>query len=196
LNAKVLWANTGKAGDLMENKQPPHIGIIAEDDSDCKCLSILIKRITKNIITKGYGVGGGGNMFNARKMERWTKSLYAENYRNLLIVHDLDRDGRTSMLNDRNILENRLKNALVNNPILQKKIIIPIEEIEAWLLSEDYPKPETIVNPKQKLRKANKNYRTADNEKIAQKIDIAQIAKKCPSFMPLKQFVESISEAV
>ncbi|GHT87563.1 hypothetical protein FACS1894137_15030 [Spirochaetia bacterium] len=101
----------------MENKQSARIGIIAEDDSDCNCLSILIKRITPNIASRRIGAGGGGNMYNARIMERWTKSLYAENYRHLLIVHDLDRDGRTGELNDKTALENRLKIALVNNPI-------------------------------------------------------------------------------
>jgi hypothetical protein len=170
------------------------IGIIAEDDTDVKCLKILIKKIRPSIVLKGIGVGGGGNMSNMRKMEQWTRSLYAESCHFLLVVHDLDRNGATNALNDKNELMNKLKNALAKNPITQHCIIIPIEELEAWLLSDKHLNPENIVNPKQYLKKANKNYRTSDNEWLATQIDIVQISAKCPSFLPLKKFIEVISE--
>ncbi|GHU25302.1 hypothetical protein FACS1894164_14210 [Spirochaetia bacterium] len=115
------------------NDQVLHIGIIVENDTDFQCLKILIKKIepAKQFSLKRRVAGGGGNMFNILKMEQWTKSLHADNCHFLLIVHDLDRDGVTKELNDKNKLMDKLKNALEKNPINKICIVVPIEELEA-----------------------------------------------------------------
>jgi hypothetical protein len=139
------------------------------------------------------GVGGGGNMFDARKMTRFAKSLLARGCSHLVVVHDLDRNGITGELNDEKQLRAKLAIALANNPIVSTSVIIPIEELEAWLLSEQHPRPQNISNPKNMLRRLDRNYRTSDNAKIARHINIADIAKKCPSFRPLEEFIKGIA---
>jgi hypothetical protein len=109
------------------------------------------------------------------------------------VVHDLDRNKTTMELNDENQLRARLEKVLINNPITYKSIIIPIEELEAWLLSDRASNPEKIINPKNELRKLDRNYRTADNTKIAEKITIDHIARQCPSFKPLQEFLKTIA---
>lgn len=178
----------------MEHRLKPKIGILAEDTTDADCIKILVKRMSNDrVMSKGMGVGGGGNMLNTRKMTLFTKSLFAEECTHLLVVHDLDRNGLTNELNDENQLRAKLKKALVHNPITPKSIIVPIEEIEAWLLSDKEPYPQKISNPKNVLRKLNPNYRTSDNAKLAEEINIDDIAKKCPSFRPLKEFLKGIA---
>ncbi|MDR2631862.1 MAG: DUF4276 family protein [Spirochaetaceae bacterium] len=178
----------------MKHSPKPKIGIITEDKTDADCVKILVKRISNDrVVSKGMGVGGGGNMFNVKKMTRFTQSLFAAGCTHLLVVHDLDRNRTTNELNDEKQLRVRLENALIHNPITRKTIIVPIEELEAWLLSDQYPHPQTISNPKNELRKLNCNYRTSDNAKIAGKINIDDITQKCPSFIPLQEFLKSIA---
>jgi hypothetical protein len=178
----------------MERSQKPKIGIIAEDETDVDCIKTLVTRMSDDrIVLKGMRIGRGGNMFDLRKMTRFTQSLSAEGCSYLLVVHDLDRDGITNELNDEKQLRARLEKALVQNPITRKTIIVPIEEIEAWLLSDKYPHPEKIPNPKKKLEKLDRNYRTSNNAKIARSINIDDIAQKCPSFRPLREFLKGIA---
>jgi hypothetical protein len=184
---------TGKKVALMTGNNYTAIGIIAEDKSDVTCLSVLIHKICpdKTIILQGRGMGGGGNMFNATKMLRQIQAMADDGCQHLVIIHDLDRND-TGELNDENNLRNRLQQTINGCKIVDKCIVIPIEEIEAWLLSEQYDHPQQVHNPKSILRKTNKNYKTSDNPKYAQKIDISLIAKKCPSFKPLQEFIMNL----
>jgi hypothetical protein len=194
LNVRAPWGNTGKPEVWMANSSKPKIGILAEDKTDAACIEILAKRISKDrVVLKGLGVVVGGAMLNARKMTRFTQSLFAEGCTHLLVVHDLDRNTTTMELNDENQLRADLEKALEKNPITHKSIIVPIEELEAWLLSDKKPHPQKIINPKKELRKVNRNYRTSDNAKLAEKINIDHIAQKCPSFKPLQEFLTSIA---
>jgi hypothetical protein len=178
----------------MEYSPNPKLGIIGEDKTDANCIEILINRMSNGRITvKGLGAGGGGNMFDVRRMTRFTVSLSAEGCSYLVVAHDLDRNGTTNELNNEQQLRARLERALANNPIACKIIIVPIEELEAWLLSDTYPHPEKIPNPKKELKKLNRNYRPSDNARIAGEINIDNIAKKCPSFRPLQEFLKGIA---
>jgi hypothetical protein len=177
----------------MERSPKPKIGILAEDKTDVDCIKTLVNRMSDGrIVSKGMGIGRFGNMFDLRKMTRFTRSLSAEGCSYLLVVHDLDREGATNELNDERQLRAKLAAALVNNPITRKAIIVPIEEIEAWLLSDKYPHPEKIPNPKNVLKKLNRNHRPSDNAKLAEKIGIDVIVQKCPSFRPLPEFLNDI----
>jgi hypothetical protein len=168
------------------------LGIIMEDKADVACIKVLIEKITPGkYAIKGIGTKGGGKMFNAVKMTAWTRSFYAESCNLLLVIHDLDRDRITNELNDEKQLKANLETALANNPISKKCIVIPIEELEAWLLSDKYSHPQSIPNPKKELRKLNRNYLTSDNAKIAGRININDIAGKCPSFRPLQEFLKT-----
>jgi hypothetical protein len=191
---KGALVNTGAQAASMTDKVK--IGIIGEDDTDVECLKVLIKKIKPDKFdSRGRGAGGGGNMFNERKMFQLSSSLSAGGCQYLIIVHDLDRDSTTNELNDLEKLRQRLKRAAQNSPIGNKCIVIPIEELEAWLLSSDdhIQNPQSFKRPKEYLKKMNRNYRTSDNAKIAEKIDISKIWEKCPSFRPFQDFIKNIA---
>ena len=177
----------------MQYNPKTKVGILGENKTDTDCIAILISRLNDRVISKGMGAGGGGNMFNARKMTAHTRSLFAAGCTHLLVVHDLDRDKTTNERNDEVRLRARLEKALVNNPITRNAIIVPIEEIEAWLLSAKCLHPEKIPAPKEKLKKLDRNHRASDNARIAGKINIDELAQKCPSFRPLQEFLKGIA---
>jgi hypothetical protein len=193
---RAAWANTGKAADLMTKGKSsnPRIGIIAEDLTDVDCLKILIQKIAvgKTPVLKGRGTNGGGNMLRIETMKKWIRSLYDEECRYLVVVHDLDRNTVSNELNNENELRAKVEKCLADSPISKKCIVIPIQELEAWLLSDISDRPQTVVNPKEQFKKKDRNYRTSDNAKIAKRMDVSLILSRCPSFRPLQNFIVGI----
>ncbi len=190
---------------MIKNKVPT-IGIIAEDESDFCSIRILIRRIAKNdnINMKKFLGKGCGKI--KRKCNAWAHQLIKRGCSFLIIVHDLDN-------NNINTLRQLLVDALSPNPFKKHLICIPIQEFEAWLLSDPdairtamklnkNPNikglPENIESPKEYLgkviditSKGEKIYNnTKHNEKIAANLNINK-AKKCTSFIPLFQFVNT-----
>jgi hypothetical protein len=119
-------------------------------------------------------------------------------------LHDLDQSDLTT-------LQNQLQERLSGSPIRQRIILIPIREIEAWLLSDSnairtamnlrkpvphIPNPQAIVDPKRRLSEIiftlsdkNKRYINAThNRQIAAELDLANV-RRCSSFIPLEQFL-------
>jgi hypothetical protein len=180
------------------------IGIIAEDLSDVNSIKIIIERIIhKTIKVKHYVGFGCGRIY--RKCDGWAKSLYWRECRILFIIHDADTNSPQEICF-------RIQNSLKNSPINKYLICIPIQELEAWLLSDsegiklafnlsEIPKlpsePETINSPKeylgQVIKKASRGTRvyinTKHNEIIASKISIQHVKQKCPAFIPFFLFV-------
>jgi hypothetical protein len=181
------------------------IGIIAEDSSDFESSVVLIKRIAKrkNIPFK-KAVGDGCGKIR-KKAEAYAKNLFARGCDLLILIHDLDRNNLAS-------LEQDLKLKLKNSPIVNKLVCIPVEEIEAWFISdpgsiqtvfslERIPKfpgnPENVKSPKEKL--GNEIYQcsnktctylnTAHNKKLAEKVDLTILKAKCASFNKLHAFI-------
>jgi hypothetical protein len=170
------------------------IGIIGEDYTDVDCLKILINKIIADKFdVKGCNAGGCGSMFNEQEMVRLASTLSARGCQYLLVVRDLDRNSITNELNDLNDTTLKLKKAVKNSPIANKCIVIPIEELEAWLLSDRHKNPQSIIDPKRYFKKLDRNYRTSKNAKIAEKIDISLIWNRCPSFRPLQEFIKNIA---
>jgi hypothetical protein len=197
-------ANTGKRGALKMTKVKT-IGIIAEDESDFNCARILIQRIIrKNGIGFKKSIGNGCGKIRKKALD------YSEDLKNrgctlLIFLQDLDR-------NDLDLLHKELNDKLRKGGISNYFICIPIEEIEAWLLSDPqgiqealklkkapnvkHP-PETITSPKEKLEElvsicSNKEkvyLNTKHNEIIASKISIGEMSKKCPSFNKFHAFI-------
>ena len=184
------------------------IGIIAEDNSDISSVICLIKKIrgTKKILSHSFIGKGCGKL--KKKCFAWANVLHLKGCKTLIVVHDLDR----AKLNE---LTNFLNESLKDNPIKKYVISIPIEEIEAWILSDpDSIKkyfnitkrisfkgnPETIKSPKEKIQsevwiKSQKKVEylnTKHNEKIFELIDINKILTKCVQFNIFYDFVMKI----
>ena len=188
----------------MKNKTRLKIGIIAEDDSDVDSLQVLIKKITnKNIATKRFVGKGCGKL--KRKCSAWSFQLKNRGCNLLIFIHDLDRWN----LNE---LNTKLLESLLPSAIAKYIICIPIEEMEAWFLSDPralrdamnlkrIPNikglPESIKSPKEYLGQiifsasnGDKIYlNTKHNVKISEHVSIDSIKNRCPSFNPLYEFI-------
>lgn len=181
------------------------IGIIAEDDSDFHTARILIKRIVaKNNLSFKTMVGHGCGKLKS-KASVFAENLYKRGCDMLILIHDCDKNNCRKLLKD---LEDKIKSA----PFEKKMVCIPIEELEAWFLSDPeaikktftlkrLPRfnglPETIASPKEKLGeqiflcsdKLTIFLHTTHNENIAANINLTMIQQKCPSFKLLHDFV-------
>lgn len=183
------------------------MGLIAEDDSDVDCVGVLIRRLTNNarIGIKRFTGKGCGKI--RRKCYAWSEQLKERGCSLLILIHDLDNNNLGDLLTV-------LNQALTPCPIATHLICIPVQEYEAWLLSDpdairsamhlDKPPrikwpPETINHPKEYLEelidrvsRGEKVYiHTKHNSKITEMLSIDLVRSKCPSFIPFYDFVHS-----
>lgn len=182
------------------------IGIIAEDDSDVKVLEIITRKILEKrpICFKKMVGRGGANV--RRKCSRFASDLKVRGCSVLVVLHDLDRGIESDL---RFLLEQNIK-AL---DFRAKIVLIPVEELEAWLLSDPeaikrtfkmkkVPKitrqTHTIASPKEFLEKlVNKNsnsryVNTIHNSKIAEFVTLDNLMR-CPSFVEYPKVLRTIS---
>jgi hypothetical protein len=188
-------------------KKHPRVGIIAEDDSDVETVAILIHRLANNQkIGIRRTVGHGCGKIH-RKCNAWANNLKQRGCNYLVVIHDLDRKQLNTLYDD-------IKGALYPCPIKRHVICIPIQELEAWLLSDPVaiqtalnlgtlPKVvgilEYIDSPKEYLGKlidktsqGSKVYiNTQHNALIAAEVSMDSTRTKCPSFVPFYNFVQS-----
>lgn len=181
------------------------IGIIVEDTSDFESFKALIQRITnKNNIKFRKAVSNGCGKLR-RKASSYAFNLYQKGCNMIIIAHDLDR-------NDYNTLMRDLEHKLSCSPANFNFVCIPIEEIEAWFLSDtdnlkstfslsSAPKikgnPETIASPKEKLEEIIKIYsqntkiylNTKHNKILAENVSLNLLNQKCTSFKKLNDFI-------
>lgn len=180
------------------------IGIIAEDNSDFDTIKILINKIIKKNISYKKNIGNGCGKIK-RKCKDYVDDLQRRNCDLVIIFHDLDK-------NNYNTLHDSLQNKIKDCVIINKFICIPIEEIEAWFLSDTEAikktfkikknikikgNPETIASPKEFLQ--NLVYKSSNNTiifnnvkhnaKIAENVDLNILSKSCPSFNKLQSFL-------
>ncbi len=179
------------------------IGVIAEDESDVEVIRILIAKLQTKKFSIDSFVGKGCGKLKT-KAPSWSKALHTKGCDKLLLVHDLDRNNEKEL---RTQLEEILKDA----PQIRKSVIIPIEELEGWLLSDENAikkalklkknlavihHPENRSSPKEYIaqivsKASNKVIRyvnTVHNPLIAIETDILLIQKKCPSFSVMTDF--------
>jgi hypothetical protein len=181
------------------------IGLIVEDDSDFESFRILIQRIAdkKNLKFRKAISNGCGKL--RRKATSYAQNLYQRGCNMIILVHDLDR-------NDLYDLNQELLDKFSDCPAQYSFICIPIEEIEAWFLSDPdgikktfnlnkSPKikglPETIPSPKEKIGELVKTYsnnskmylNTKHNSKLSQNVSLELVLKKCNSFKRMNDFI-------
>jgi len=184
------------------NSKP--VGIIAEDISDVNTIKVLIQRICGNNVSEKHSLGHGCGRI-VGKCESWAKTLYQRGCDLLIIIHDSDN-------NPVKEIYDKISKELNNSPFSKYLICIPIQELEAWLLSDpngiksamklrDTPKiksdPQNISSPKEYLEsviritshKTKIYINTKHNEIIAKEISISEINKKCGSFRPFYKFI-------
>lgn len=182
-----------------------HIGIIAEDDSDVEVLKHLASKLTSRRFAVSKFTGKGCGPLK-RKTSGWCSALIHKGCSAIVLVHDRDR-------HDEKILRGDLEKLLMGIEIQTKVVVIPCEELEAWLLSDmsalkqamnlaTQPKviqhPETTMSPKEHIGKLvrthsknkSKQYvNTVHNLHIARAMPVLSISRRCPSFRNFERFI-------
>lgn len=173
------------------------IGVVAEDVSDVHVVNAIISKYLKaNDFSVKHFVGQGCGKIKV-KCKAWVDNLSKQGCGHVFVFHDLDRNDEREL---RAELLGKIKDCGLKNSL----IVIPTEELEAWLLSDmDAIKSvfniktelkriadvEAVKSPKEHLAKlirksSNKIYvNTVHNKKIAEKIEIEQLSR-CESFKP------------
>lgn len=182
------------------------IGIIAEDTGDVDVLKILAAKLTKRRFSTSHFVGKGCGPLK-KKIPGWCKAFSDKGVDAVVVVHDLDR-------NKEKELRELLESMLPEEGFTYVTVVIPTEELEAWLLSDEVAiktalklhtaikpisHPEKIVSPKEhlgKLIRAHSKNRlkqyvnTVDNTLIAKELAVEKL-KKCASFKDFISFVDT-----
>ncbi len=187
------------------------IGVLAEDENDCDVISALIRRILaeKQITPNQFKVrkrAGKGCSKLRRKAEPWIRELAERGCRQIVMLHDLDR-------NDEVQLRSELNSLTIPNG-MRRLVCIPAEEIEAWFFSSPrvlfdvsggrgsaqvHHSPHLISSPKEKLialsRGANRKprYSPNDNTKLAEELELDLCAQRCQAFRELREFVRGLA---
>lgn len=182
------------------------VGVIAEEKNDIEVLYELTRKlINENSFSFSHFVGHGCGKLR-RKCGAWAENLIKRGCTLLVVIHDLDKRNEFQL---RATLEGHIKGL----PFKHSVVLIPIEEIEAWLLSDPNAikavfnmrkipripnQPERISDPKKFLsnlitRNSKSHYlNTIHNRKIAAELVIRSL-KRCPSFSRYPVF---LSEAL
>jgi hypothetical protein len=179
------------------------IGVIAEEANDVEVLyELTSKLIPENTFSFKQFVGHGSGKLR-RKCGAWAETLLARGCTCLVVIHDLDRA-------DEEELRPSLETQVRGIQFARYVILIPIEEIEAWLLSDPSAlqfvfkmrkvpripsRPERISSPKEFLSTlVSKNSRaqylnTVHNRRIASALIIESL-DRCPSFAQYPTFIK------
>lgn len=178
------------------------IGVIAEDVSDVLVITEIIgKYIDRNKFSIRKFVGNGSGKLR-NKCGVWAKQLLASGCDHILVFHDLDRNNSDELMAD--ILS---KVTRVKFP--RSIIVIPKEEIEAWLLSdakaikdvfklEKMPTRisdcETVASPKEYLRDIvwrmgrTRYLNSRHNTRLAASSSVTNLLR-CRSYRPLDKYI-------
>lgn len=180
------------------------IGVLAEEQNDVDVLYALTCKLVNptNFSFRKFVGHGCGKLRN--KCTAWAKNLLQSGCKHLILLHDLDNNNEANL---RTELTSFVRSVGFDGYV----ILIPVREIEAWLLSDAealrisfnmrrIPKvptrPELVLDPKEKLEEivwkySKKRYiNTIHNPKIAAAMEIRTLSI-CRSFQSYPNFVTS-----
>jgi hypothetical protein len=180
-----------------------NIGVIAEDASDVDVVVEILKKFApeNQFQVKKFVGNGCGKLRN--KCQSWADVLFKKGCNHVFILHDLDRNKEAEL---RATLQAKVPMEKYPNSL----IVIPVEELEAWLLSDEtalqyvfslkerpkrYKNCEDIKSPKEEIgrliwSKATKRYiNTVHNKKIAEKTSLENF-RRCTSFKSLDSYLQ------
>ncbi len=184
--------------------------VLAEDHSDAEALAAIIRRIIggNNVRVLRKGFRGCGSLCN--KAGRHIENFAEQGATHFIICHD--SDGKESDFIQRKVLE------AINQKIVlkqyQHRIIVPIQELEAWLIADEdairtaipslsippQQTPERIPNPKEWLVKESGRGQGSRplyapkvfNAQVAEHLNIEKLNSKCPSFKELFDYIQLV----
>jgi len=183
------------------------IGVIAEEYNDVEVLDAITAKLipASRFKIKPFVAHGCGKL--KLKCQKWAQNLFSRGCTVLVVLHDLDTIDARQEPKLRQLLESSIQ----KTDFRFKTVLIPIEEMEAWLLTDasvlrrvfnmraipKIPKnPETIRDPKEFLeglveRHSNSEYlNTVHNRKIAAALPLTSL-NRCRSFSRYPAFVRS-----
>ena len=185
------------------------LAVLVEGKSDAEALVVRLKLIRgdQNLSVLSQEFGGQGHLCN--KAGASINRFAQLGVTHFIICHD--SDGKDPAEIRRKVQSS--VGAKIDLKRVTHKIIVPVEELEAWIIADEVainkaiPKllidevkhPETIKNPKEWLIKKSQASRSRplyapaiNNSQIAKHIDIAKVERKCPSFRELTTFVRNV----
>jgi len=181
------------------------LGLIAEDQSDVDVVQELVRKLARRNFRIRRFLGHGCGRIHG-KARVWAEQLHQEGCSLLVLISDLDHQTPAELYAS-------LRTALEPCPIRQNVIVIPVREIEAWLLADHkavtralnrqrpmkkQSNPEAIQNLKERLRDLIRErssgrityLNTVHNRKIANYVETRNL-NRCPSFAPFEQFIRT-----
>lgn len=190
-----------------------HFGIIAEDNSDCDTLKVLVKRLSGDskprFTTKGFKGGGNLMKFGDRELRQFKDKKGCNRF---IICHDADGPPSKVAGKYQEMVKKVVKPASVYDNENNVCILIPVQELETWILADhnaikkvikkwshkqNYNQPEQVANPKEVIEKASRISgkrplftHALHNTKVAEHLNLEIVKKKCPSFAVLADFIE------
>ena len=182
------------------------IAVLAEDRSDADALVVLVNRISGNLNCRVLRKGFSGCGELCRKVGSHIADFASQGATHFIICHDSDG-------NDPGEIREKVMAGIkpkIDLNCYEHKIVVPVQELEAWLIADDeaiskvipslsigvVKQPENIDSPKEWLIRASRKGRSHPlyspptyNHQVARHLDIAKVEGKCGSFRELTAFV-------
>ena len=184
--------------------------VLAEDRSDAESLVVLIRRISgmDNATIHRKGFNGCGEL--CRKAWCHIQDFTRKGARRFIICHDSDGANPGAV-------KQKVRDALAAKIQVPDDccIVVPVQELEAWIIADEaaitkaipslviklVSQPESVPSPKEWLVDESRKGRsrplyvpTIFNEKVAAFLDLQKVQRKCPSFGELVAFVKAAAE--
>jgi hypothetical protein len=174
-------------------------GVIGEEESDAEVIKVLVRKLknsqTLKFLCKGF-CGDGELLKNGAKNLRAFKTQGCDKF-----VVCYDADGPDPAKRHEAVVKKIIEAAEIASEYF---VVIPVQEIEAWILADIQAvtkvftswkpdpikeNPEGITNPKERLISENRKYfgkpkytPSVHNPRVAEHLDLHTVRKRCPSF--------------